>query len=354
MKIIFVLDSNVLRGSNKEFKVSTNLMSILNELKAEKINFDVFVPHQVEREIKSGRYAGYKAFKDKFKVKLIENDIKKVDYEHIFDKAIGKIAPFRDINGSSDKGFKDAVIWQNLVKEFSKKRYLYGDIYFITNDDGFVKGADELKKDLKGKNNSFSFISVKDISLSLRRKIGLSTVSLEEQILVEEIINLNRGVILLPCIEEREEYFSNLPLRSNSTNLILHREFLTESSYAIYNPFDLSYFDGATNRPPQKKVNCNKSSDISYANFNSNNLKRVYADNYGCSIRDIEVQHNEQDKYLVSVDINYSVFGIFLKPDPGIKTSMLRNEINGVYLLEQCIKTYSCIVDVTRKKILPQ
>ncbi|MED4754994.1 PIN domain-containing protein [Brevibacillus choshinensis] len=55
-------------------------------------------------------------------------------FSSIVNRALNKNAPFAGTRGNSDKGFKDAVIWESLL-EFAMENE--GDYIFITHDKGF-------------------------------------------------------------------------------------------------------------------------------------------------------------------------------------------------------------------------
>ena len=64
------------------------------------------------------------------------------------------------VDGASDKGFKDSLIWLSLLEYFQSSGE--DDVIFVTNDNGFRKNADALCKEFReftGKN-----IAIKDNS----------------------------------------------------------------------------------------------------------------------------------------------------------------------------------------------
>lgn len=55
-------------------------------------------------------------------------------FSSIVNRALNKKAPFLGAKGSSDKGFKDAVIWESILEYALKNK---GDYIFISDDKGF-------------------------------------------------------------------------------------------------------------------------------------------------------------------------------------------------------------------------
>lgn len=75
-------------------------------------------------------------------------EYKKVDMNDILSRLKYKKAPFINEIGSSDKGFKDTIIWLSIMEKESLQEYK--KIILITNDKtGFVKRREELYEEYK-------------------------------------------------------------------------------------------------------------------------------------------------------------------------------------------------------------
>jgi hypothetical protein len=101
-----------------------------------------------------------KAYIDLFGQYIIPFSSNNLTFPKILDRVYKKIPPFLSVEGASDKGFKDSLIWLSLLEYF--KINGEDDIVFVTNDNGFRKNADALCKefiDYTGKN-----IAIKDNS----------------------------------------------------------------------------------------------------------------------------------------------------------------------------------------------
>lgn len=101
-----------------------------------------------------------KGYMDLFGEHIISFSSGEVAFSKILDRVYKKVPPFLSVDGASDKGFKDSLIWLSLLEFFQSGGE--DDVVFVTNDNGFRKNIDELYKEFKeftGKN-----ISIKDNS----------------------------------------------------------------------------------------------------------------------------------------------------------------------------------------------
>ena len=74
---------------------------------------------------------------------------KEEKFVRIVERALNKEAPFEGKDKKSDKGFKDALIWESIL-EFAEEND--GDYIFFTADKGFKKELQMEFKELTGKN----------------------------------------------------------------------------------------------------------------------------------------------------------------------------------------------------------
>lgn len=101
-----------------------------------------------------------KGYIDLFGQYIIPFSLDNITLSRILDRVYKKIPPFLSVEGASDKGFKDSLIWLSLLEYFKSNGE--DDIVFVTNDKGFIKNLDVLCKefnDYTGKN-----IAIKDNS----------------------------------------------------------------------------------------------------------------------------------------------------------------------------------------------
>lgn len=80
------------------------------------------------------------------------------------DRAYKKIPPFIDADNSSDKGFKDTIMWLSIV-EFFKNKDVEGVIYFLTSDGAF---KEQVAKDFLY--NEFKLSTGKQINILENKK----------------------------------------------------------------------------------------------------------------------------------------------------------------------------------------
>lgn len=96
--------------------------------------------------------------------KIIENIVADDGLNAVLDRAYKKIPPFIDADNSSDKGFKDTIMWLSIV-EFFKNKDVEGDIYFLTSDGGF---KEQVAKDFLY--NEFKISTGKQINILENKK----------------------------------------------------------------------------------------------------------------------------------------------------------------------------------------
>ena len=122
---------------------------------------------------------------EKFLVSYCNKNIIEYDknlFSEILDRALYKKPPFVRDENSSDKGFKDAILWCSMLK--SKKLSEYDEVLLVSNDKrAFLNKRDELSKE-------FNLILGKDI------KIVNNTIS---------EIYIDLGIIKNSSISESEE-----------------------------------------------------------------------------------------------------------------------------------------------------
>lgn len=116
------------------------------------VSFDEY-----ERNQREGIQRNYENL---FQNKIIPFSKSKETFSTIIDRVYKKEPPF--INGSSDKGFKDTILWLSLIEYFSKNSD-FQSVLFVSNDHGFTENAEILKKEfnlktpltIEIKNNDF-------------------------------------------------------------------------------------------------------------------------------------------------------------------------------------------------------
>jgi len=94
-----------------------------------------------------------KGYIDLFGEHIISFSSDDTTFSKILDRVFKKVPPFLSVDGASDKGFKDSLIWLSLLEFFQSSGE--DDVVFITNDNGFRKNTDALCKEFKeftGKN----------------------------------------------------------------------------------------------------------------------------------------------------------------------------------------------------------
>lgn len=112
-----------------------------------------------DEEIKNDERITRKGYEAEFGDKIIKFTPNTDTFNIVMDRVYKKLPPF--IAGSSDKGFKDTLLWMSMLKYFKDNGS--DNILFITSDNGFKNSVevlqDEFKnetgKDIEIKENSF-------------------------------------------------------------------------------------------------------------------------------------------------------------------------------------------------------
>jgi len=86
-------------------------------------------------------------YESSFPDHLIPLNTSKELLETVLDRANRKISPFLAIENASDKGFKDTLIWLSILEYF--KTNGEREVIFVSDDNGFTKGADFLCKEFR-------------------------------------------------------------------------------------------------------------------------------------------------------------------------------------------------------------
>ena len=77
-------------------------------------------------------------------------ETKNISLQNLLNRAIKKKKPFVGENGNSDKGFKDAVLWESII-EYAKKSKNTNFILFTKNIQDFPKELENEFKDITNK-----------------------------------------------------------------------------------------------------------------------------------------------------------------------------------------------------------
>ncbi|RIM84762.1 PIN domain-containing protein, partial [Staphylococcus xylosus] len=159
-----------------------NFPGIKFELPSE-LNYEEFLEQKISE------------FKIRNSIETIETINKSSIFNKIVEKVINKKPPFEGIEKQSDKGFKDALIWESILNYAQSNP---GEYYFYTRDKGFDK---ELTYEFNNliTNSSITFVNEKRQNF-LNELID--TLS-EEKISTERLKNVENEITkLLPELVE--------------------------------------------------------------------------------------------------------------------------------------------------------
>lgn len=273
MKTYLIFDSNALRVGEKQmeyghFAIHNRLTDLINKIEKNDLsdNYEIMIPKIVIEELKKQQMETFKASYNELKnlYKKMEklyflnlNEITEMNYSktieklisqflsnnninildickeskfsNIVNRALEKKAPFRGTSGNSDKGFKDALIWESLLEfgESNKANYIY-----ITKDKDFLKRQNELRME-------FSEVTKKEI-------IFMEAEELEKTPnMIDKVINNKEELLRVKCVEEefitiKEEFFEELKSTCFQSVVVSGNEF-TEINITFYK--DYSFYE---------------------------------------------------------------------------------------------------------------
>lgn len=113
-----------------------------------------------------------------YNINIVE--IKNVSFQNILKRAINKNKPFVGENGNSDKGFKDAVLWESII-EYAKKSENKKFILLTKNIQDFPKELED----------EFENVTNKKIEIINEISIVQEKILLEQSRNVKDILTLN-------------------------------------------------------------------------------------------------------------------------------------------------------------------
>lgn len=135
-------------------QVCNSIKEKYDELERSKQKFSEFASIKVTKEYNETQQYYKDGMKKKYESLFGENiiplSISQDAFSRVLERAYAKVPPF--IKGSSDKGFKDTLMWMSIIDYFTKNGEF--KVIFVTDDNGFRDNIDILQKefnDLTGK-----------------------------------------------------------------------------------------------------------------------------------------------------------------------------------------------------------
>lgn len=172
-------------------------------------NNNAFLNLKYESEEKVLRWneIGYnKSFKEYFKNNIIEYDKKNI-LDKVLKRNKYKEPPFYDEPNSSDKGFKDTIVWLSLKEFINNYENEETYFYYITSDNGFIKYKSILEKEIE--NKYFEIVDIKDVNkLYSKFEIELEIENAEKNIFESNTNEVN--------LDEAREKINNLMWEFNN------------------------------------------------------------------------------------------------------------------------------------------
>lgn len=172
-------------------------------------NNNAFLNLKYESEEKVLRWneIGYnKSFKKYFKNNIIEYDKKNI-LDKVLKRNKYKEPPFYDEPNSSDKGFKDTIVWLSLKEFINNYENEETYFYYITSDNGFIKYKSILEKEIE--NKYFEIVDIKDVN----KLYSKFEIELEKENAEKNIFESNTNEVNL---DEAREKINNLMWEFNN------------------------------------------------------------------------------------------------------------------------------------------
>ena len=145
-------------------------------------------------------------------------------FSRVLERAYAKTPPF--IKGSSDKGFKDTLMWMSIIDYFMKNGE--SEVVFVTDDNGFRDNAEALEEE-------FSNVTGKSIEIknnSYYKELIVPKLVSKQQEEIKKTINLTdlrneiQETIDALCYIEEEGYWGEPEWKK---------------TFTTFNPFDAAY-----------------------------------------------------------------------------------------------------------------
>ena len=135
--------------------------------------------YENEEKVLKWNENGYnRSFKDYFGNNIIEYERNNI-LDNVLARNRYKEPPFYDEPNSSDKGFKDTIIWLSIKDFINKYENDETFFYYITSDNGFIKYKDSLEKEIENKH--FEIVDIKDAN-KLYSKFSIEVAENQEEI----------------------------------------------------------------------------------------------------------------------------------------------------------------------------
>ena len=207
--------------------------------------------YENEEKVLKWNENGYnRSFKDYFGNNIIEYERNNI-LDNVLARNRYKEPPFYDEPNSSDKGFKDTIIWLSIKEFINKYENDETFFYYITSDNGFIKYKDSLEKEIENKH--FEIVDIKDAN-KLYSKFSIEVAENQEEI--------------------EENIFDSI---SNELNLDEAREKINNLMWEFNNYVNVDYYgnENVENRYIIKKLISYNETEIFL-----NHISRVIKDNF--------------------------------------------------------------------------
>ncbi|HAS91818.1 MAG TPA: hypothetical protein DCS12_06135 [Clostridiales bacterium] len=107
---------------------------------------NITLRYDFDKIIDNEKKRTFESYQNLFDDRIISLNSSENILQEVLERVYEKVPPFSDSENASDKGFKDTLIWLSIMKFFNNSSKDI-NVIFLTNDKGFLKYTDKLKKE---------------------------------------------------------------------------------------------------------------------------------------------------------------------------------------------------------------
>ncbi|AJC94874.1 MULTISPECIES: PIN domain-containing protein [Staphylococcus] len=282
-----IVFNELLQHQVQEFNKDIEILKLLKDKFIGLNNFTIKIPDKIDYD--KHLNIAMSEFKSRYGIQTIKIHSDKNSFDNIIEKALQKLPPFEGKNKQSDKGFKDALIWESIMQYASEN---VGDYYFLTYDKIF--NNDLTKKTLlqefnsRNSNSSIEFINNKDEIIQQIEKFSGEQYKLHRKNNIESQLK-----DYLPELETQvvEEIFNDFSINSITNYKYDSYEFVNTFPY-LSKVNDISYEFSLVcilkAVKPSSKISLNVTINFLLTTVSSkdNNINIIEIDNIDASTED--------------------------------------------------------------------
>ena len=177
------------RISHKYLELEKTYQKLYEAQKEFKGYATICITKPFEEKVNSAKAITKKAYSGFFGDKIIPFISNNETMHEVMERVYRKIPPFSSAQGSSDKGFKDTLLWMSTIHYF-EEYHDNAEVIFITSDKGFI-------------NNETTLIT--EFSEKTKKKIEIKTNDYYKILLGEDVGQPQINQITTPVLTDKEK-----------------------------------------------------------------------------------------------------------------------------------------------------